>query len=362
MKREVKVFEREEKIARRIKVENERIRVLRMKQKLQIRSPGIQSAEVRAEERRRIRVLEHQRRVTLRRQERIRVRLNGLITRDVRKYKVSIEKLRPVVETCRKTKAQTVVVKGKKSSCKKIVKRYINRRDQLKVLKTERRIIVKKIQESRKDHVRTFRKIPSVPVKRRIIVQRYRVKIHGDKRRVQRVQKRIVKLERVYERNPTPAIKVRIERQKARVEKLRTRIQRLKTEERKVQTVSTANCACPCCTSCADSLHKILNVIHINIIRGGSEGFSRVERRYRRTIRPTGKVVVVHSGRRVRTYGRSRRVRTYGRSRRVRGERRIRRVRGERRIRVTGCGYKNFLKVRAARRARRVTKSASTCE
>jgi hypothetical protein len=276
LNKEVKLAKKEEKVQKRLVKTEKRIKVL--KGQLETATPK-QAQVIRV----RITSAKHQRRHVLRVQERTRVKVHADLKKQIKVYNKKITQYKPIVKTCTKTGQKVVIVKNKPCKCG-YYRHWVHRHQALvKVYKTEKNQVAKEIDDSRKKHIITFRKIPAIPIKREIIVHRYNVKVRGTKNKISECKRKVQRLQVRYETSPTPALKLRIERQQQRADRLQARLTGLREKIVKTKSISVANCVCP--TSCADELRKILNIIHINIVRGRTGAWRAVTSIYDQNIK-----------------------------------------------------------------------------
>ena len=218
----------------------------------------------------------------MRQQDRIRLSTYKFEKREINRDIKILEDAKKVVEICNKTKQPVVIVKGKTCGCKKfenIVQVNTVKINELKKINKQAYVT---IQTSRNEHIKTFQNITPLPTKRTIIVHRYDVKIQACNNKIHKAEDKIKIINQQISVQRTPALIVKLEQAQNKLVRLETIMTTLKTEVKEVKELKKSSCVCP--TTCADSLHKILNIIHINLITRSGNNFRGIKKTIRSNI------------------------------------------------------------------------------
>jgi len=124
-----------------------------------------------------------QERLILIEQERIRIEQAENLKKEIELEKNEIKEITPIVQTCQKTGKQYIVYKQQECDCQKYQEEKFKHENIVKVLGGQKITIVKQIDQSRQDHVNTFKDIPSIDTKREIVVHRYNIQIEEAQKR-----------------------------------------------------------------------------------------------------------------------------------------------------------------------------------
>ena len=206
------------------------------------------------------------------RQERIRYRSVKRQTRLIRRLTKSNEKISHVYIACRANKVAIVQVGEKKFRCRRVVKSVRTRRSMIKTIRSMRRSNIISIRIARRKHIKAFKNVKSVDTKKFIIARRIEIKRRANLRSIERLN---IKVLRLRSEKQTSAGDAKIARIEVRISKLKLRVASLKTEEAKVKNLTVENCNKQ--VICDGSLHKILNIIHINVVRSENGFWYKLE-------------------------------------------------------------------------------------
>lgn len=197
-------------------------------------------------------------------QERYRVRASYRLTRRIKRVERKLERSSRRVKYCLENK--------KSKGCKRTLKVHFRRLRHVRTMRSSRARLNNKITISRQRHVRTFKNIRSIRVKQIILTHKYNLKARYYERGIERLEK--LELKYRSEENQTPCVQKKIASISKVLTRLRSKVHTLEEEKSKIATLNTSD-ACSQSLSCAANLHKILNVIHINLVMR-SNGQNRV--------------------------------------------------------------------------------------
>ena len=136
-------------------------------------------------------------------------------------------------------------------------------------MRSSRARLFRRIRSSRKRRVKTFRKISSIRVKKAILLNRYDVKVRYYERGIERLEKLLLKYRSA--KKQTPYVTLRIASINTFISKPKSMTQKVYENKKKVHRLNNSS-TCSMSLACAANLHKILNVIHINLVMKSRDG------------------------------------------------------------------------------------------
>ena len=232
-------------------------------------------------------------RILRREQERRRVRAVGRLDRKIRRLEKKLKKSSKRVKVCIQNKS----AKG----CEKILRRHFHQLSQVRRLRSTRATLYRRIVRCRRKHVNTFRKISSIRVKKAILLNRYDVKVRYYERAIERYEKLLVEYNA--DENQSTYIRQRINKLNTNISNLKQAMEKTIDQKKKVFRLNTSP-ACSLSVSCAANLHKILNVIHINLVMKSRDGKRTINKkiivsgghvRYQRSHKSHNQITKPHS-------------------------------------------------------------------
>jgi hypothetical protein len=267
-----------------------------------------------------VKIFRHDLRVALRDQERVRLRQDKVLAKKLRKEQKRMKRQAKKVRKCQRH--------PRRRGCKRVMRLYGKEKARAIQLKKQKRNVEKKIARTRQNHVRTFRKVKSVEAKKAIILNRYNVKINYVEKKIQKLEKR---LRRLSKRRRTRRVVRKYRRTQRKIRSLRRRLVTIKKQEKK--TIVLKSTGPGSCNTCENSVHSILNEIHINLVFRSKSGkitpikFKTVKRTRKvqrtrmvrkthhgfREVEKTGKrrVMRTHRTKKLRTWYTNAKIRTY---------------------------------------------------
>ena len=206
-----------------------------------------------------IKQYKHDLRSALRDHERIRIKEERALAKKIKKEQRRMKREHKRVVKCEHH--------PEKLGCKKLLEKYGAQKAKTLELKNKRHHIELKISTSRQNHVKAFEKVKSIQAKKAIILNRYNIKIEHIEKKIQRLQEKLTVLSR---HRTTDSDVKKYKRTQRRLKYWQNRLEALKKEEHHAITLKSSGPGC--CFSCEETIHHILNDIHVNLVFHTSTG------------------------------------------------------------------------------------------
>ena len=203
---------------------------------------------------------EHRRlRRIIKSEDRLKVRVEKKIIRRIRRLQKKEKRSQAKVQKCLEQRAD--------KKCSKVLKAHWKRESQINSLRTNEIRITRSIVDSRKKHVKSFRKVKSTSTKKEIILNRYNIKVRYFEGKEEQLEKKIANLRSGPQ---TSDARLSLKKSENMLVRCHREIQILDNSKRSVRSLKPE---CP--VGCDANLHKILNVIHINLVMKGEHDSTR---------------------------------------------------------------------------------------